>query len=136
MNLLVGIIPGFQNILRTVLVQLYMMTLQKLQYLKLSIYKLLNGLVGPSNMVHSTVSHAVTAKSKPKPSVKYFRSSEHSIKAYADDAKLISDCVETHSKALKQLDRKASTWIFHSNLQNMCPISLMVHIIVSRALSY
>jgi len=49
----------------------------------------------------------VSTKSKQKPCLKYYKSSEHSIKAYADDATLISDCLETHTKVLQQVDQKA-----------------------------
>jgi len=47
----------------------------------------------------------VSTKSKQKPCLKYYKSSEHSIKAYADDATLISDCLETHTKVLQQVDQ-------------------------------
>ena len=49
----------------------------------------------------------VTTKSKQKPCLKYFSSSEHSFKAYADDATLISDCLETHARFLQLVDQKA-----------------------------
>ena len=46
---------------------------------------------------------------RTKQSVKYFQSSEHSIKAYADDATLISDCTDTHTRVLQELDQKVSS---------------------------
>ena len=48
-----------------------------------------------------------TLKSKWKPSLKHYRSLEHSIKAYADDATLISDCLETHTRVLQTIDQRA-----------------------------
>ena len=48
-----------------------------------------------------------TIKSKGKHSLKHFRSSEHSIKAYADDATLISDCLQTHTRVLQTIDNRA-----------------------------
>ena len=54
--------------------------------------------------------HAIrTIKSKWKPSLKHcaYRSLEHSIKAYADDATLISDCLETHTRVLQTIDQRA-----------------------------
>ena len=48
-----------------------------------------------------------TFKSKRKPCLKHYRSSQHSVKAYADDATLISDCLETHTKVLQIIDQKA-----------------------------
>ena len=50
----------------------------------------------------------VTLKSKWKPSPKYYHSSEHSVKAYADDATLISNCLKTHTMVLQQMDQKAT----------------------------
>jgi len=49
----------------------------------------------------------LTTKSKQKPCLKYFKSSKYSIKVYADDATLISDCLEMHIKVLQQIDQKA-----------------------------
>jgi len=46
-------------------------------------------------------------KHKWKSSLKYYSSSEHSVKAYADDATLISDSLETHISVLQQVDQKA-----------------------------
>ena len=48
-----------------------------------------------------------TLKSKLKPSLKHYRSLEHSIEAYADDATLISDCLETHTRVLQTIDQRA-----------------------------
>ena len=48
-----------------------------------------------------------TLKSKWKPSLKHYRSLEYSIKAYADDATLISDCLETHTRVLQTIDQRA-----------------------------
>ena len=48
-----------------------------------------------------------TLKSKWKPSLKHYRSLEHSIKAYADDATFISDCLETHTRVLQTIDQRA-----------------------------
>ena len=47
-----------------------------------------------------------TTKSKKNSLSKFYHSS---ITAYADDATLISDCVETHTKVLQQLNQKAVT---------------------------
>jgi len=49
----------------------------------------------------------IFTKSKQKPCLKYYKSSEHFIKAYANDATLISDSLETHTKVLQQVDQKA-----------------------------
>ena len=43
-----------------------------------------------------------------KPSTKYYASSEHSVKGYADDATLISVSIEAHITVLQQIDQKAS----------------------------
>ena len=50
----------------------------------------------------------VTLKSKWKPSPKYYHSSEHSVKAYVDDATLISNCLKAHTMVLQQMDQKAT----------------------------
>ena len=50
----------------------------------------------------------MTLKSKWKPSPKYYHSSEHSVKAYIDDATLISNCLKTHTMVLQQMDQKAT----------------------------
>ena len=50
----------------------------------------------------------VTLKSKWTPYPKYYHSSEHSVKAYADDATLISNCLKTHTMVLQQMDQKAT----------------------------
>ena len=47
-------------------------------------------------------------KSKQKPSPKYYSSMEHLVKAYADNATLISDSLEVHASVLQQIDRKAA----------------------------
>ena len=46
-------------------------------------------------------------KHKLKPSLKFYSSSEHCVKAYADDATLISDSLEAHVSVLQQVDQKA-----------------------------
>jgi len=43
-----------------------------------------------------------------KPSTKFYASSEHSVKGYADDATLISVSMEAHTSVLQQIDQKAS----------------------------
>ena len=43
-------------------------------------------------------------KSKQKPSPKYYFSMKHSVKAYADDATMISDSLEVHASVLQQVD--------------------------------
>ena len=50
----------------------------------------------------------MTLKSRWKPSPKYYHSSEHWVKAYADDATLISNCLKTHTMVLQQMDQKAT----------------------------
>ena len=84
---LVGIKQEYQNTFRMALVQLYMMKPQKPSYRKV-----------PLN------STPIATKPKQKPCLKYFKSSEHSIKTYADDTILISYCLETHTKVLQQVD--------------------------------
>jgi len=66
-----------------------------------------------------------TIKTRKNPSIQFYQSSEHSIKAYADDATLISDCLETHTRVLQELDRKAIDWTFLLSLQNVCHICSM-----------
>ena len=77
-----------------------------------------------------------TIKSKWKPSLKYYHSSEHSIKAYADDATLISDCLEMHTKVLQTIDQRAKDLDLFFNQPSVCHIYLTVAITGSRELSY
>ena len=49
-----------------------------------------------------------SSKGKWKSCLKYYSSSEHSVKAYADDATLISNSLEAHTSVLQQIDRKAA----------------------------
>ena len=112
MNLLVGIEQEFQNTLRMALAQLRMMTLQKPLYLKLLTWELLNGYPVPEgqNDLFLFIWYLWTTKSKQKPCLKYFKSSEHSITWW--DTTLISDCLETHIRVLQQVDQKALDFSF------------------------
>ena len=51
---------------------------------------------GPINLSSLTVATLQSHKDKWKPSPKFYSSSEHFVKAYADDVTLISDSLEVH----------------------------------------
>lgn len=55
---------------------------------------------------------------------------KHSIKAHADGATLIYDCLETHTKVLKQVDQKAL------NLDLLFKLSKYVSYLFDRESSY
>ena len=106
LSLLDGIELESQNISKMALVKLCMMIPQRPLFLRSSIYRL-----PCSRRARRFVpldSTPVTLKSKWKSSPKYYHSSEYSVKAYADDATLISNCLRTHTMVLQQMDQKAT----------------------------
>lgn len=85
MSLLDGIELEFH--FRTILVKLSMMTIQNLLFLRPTIYDLLNGcLFTKSKMICFAILFQQLS------TLRYYHSSESSIKGYTDDAALISGC--------------------------------------------
>ena len=76
-------------------------------------------------------------KHKLKPSFKFYSSSEHCVKAYADDATLISDSLEAHVSVLQQVDQKAKDLdLYPLNPLNVSPICLTATVIEKKVSNY